>query len=210
MSWIATAVIGGSVIGGLTQDRAARRATEAQVEASDAAIREQRAARAELRRLLRPFTEAGTASLSELGALSGAGTPEEEGAAIGRVESSPEFQALLEQAEEGILSSGAATGQLRGGNIREALASVRPSILSSLIDRRFGRLMGLTQIGQSSAAGQGTAALQTGGNIGNILLNRGEAIGQGELARGRAFGNIGSSLSTIGLLSNPAAGFGRF
>lgn len=210
MSWIATAVVGSAVVGGVASSRASGKAVDAQLEASDAAIGEQRAAREELRELLSPFTQAGTGAVPELTALGGAGTPEAEAAAIDRIRGGPEFEALVGEAEEGILASGSATGNLRGGNIREALASTRPSILSNLINQRFSRLMGITQIGQSSAAGQGTAGLQSSRDIGNIMLNQGEAIGQGALAQGQAFGNVAGSIGTIGLLSDPTKGFGKF
>ena len=57
-------------------------------------------------------------------------------------------------------------------------------MLSGLINERFNRFLAGSRFGQSSAAQVGTGALGTGANVGNVLTNQGEAIGEGAIAKG--------------------------
>ena len=93
-------------------------------------------------------------------------------------------------------------GGLRGGNIQAALGQFRPQLLSSLIEQQYGRLGGMTSLGQQSAAGVGTAGLQTGANVSNLLGQQGAAQAGAEIAQGRAFGAIPQAISGgLGLFS---------
>lgn len=117
---------------------------------------------------------------------------------------------MTAQGENAILQNASATGGLRGGNVQGALAQFRPQLLSSLIQRQFQNLGGLTSIGQNAAAGTGSAGLQTGTNISNLFQQQGAAEAGGALANGRAqanaFGAVGGGL---GLFSG-LGGFNRF
>ena len=103
---------------------------------------------------------------------------------------------MVQQGEEAMLQNAAATGGLRGGNLQGALAQYRPQVLSQLIEAQYGKLGGLSQMGQSAAAGQGAAGLSTGANISNLLAQQGAAQAGGALGSAAAnqqmLGNIGS------------------
>jgi hypothetical protein len=79
---------------------------------------------------------------------------------------------------------------LRGGNIQGALAQFRPQLLSSLIEQQYGRLGGLTTMGQRSAAGVGAAGMETGTNVANLLAQQGAARAGGELGEAKAYGQL--------------------
>lgn len=69
-----TGVLAGtSIIGGISQSRAAKKATNAQTAAADASIAEQRAARESFQRILSPYVQAGTPALQGLLNLTGLG-----------------------------------------------------------------------------------------------------------------------------------------
>jgi len=121
-------------------------------------------------------------------------------AAVARIEGQPMFQALARQGEEAILQNASATGGLRGGNTQGALARFRPQLLNQFIEQQYGRLAGITTLGQNAAAGVGSAGMQTGVNIGNILQNAGMAQAAGAGAQGQIFAN------TIGNLGGILAG----
>ena len=139
--------------------------------------------------------------------------PEAERAAIERIRSGETFQALAGQGEEALLQRASATGGLRGGNIQGALAQFRPALLSSLIDQQYGRLGGMTALGQTttqnlaglgqaSAAGTGAAAQSTGANVANLFGQQGAAQAGAEIAQGKAFGAIPAAISGgLGLFS---------
>jgi hypothetical protein len=192
------AILGGTILSGAMQSRAAGQAAGAQTAAAQAGIDEQRRQFDAVQALLAPFVQAGTGALTQQAALVGVGGQDAQRAAIQALEQGPEFQALTRQGEEAILQSAAATGGLRGGNVQGALAQFRPQVLSSLIEQQYNRLGGLAQAGQASAAGVGTAGMQTGTNISNLLQQQGAARAGGALASGQAFGNVFGNIAQLG------------
>ena len=144
--WVATAIIGGSIISGVggyfAQKAAAEEASGAQSDASRAAIEEQRRQQAESERLLAPYMQAGQGALGQQQALLGLAGPEAQAAAIAQLEQSPQFQAMLQQGESAILQNASATGGLRGGDTQAALAQFRPAMLSQLIQQQMAQLGG--------------------------------------------------------------------
>lgn len=221
------AVGGATLISGMAQADAAESAAAAQTGASQAGIEEQRRQFDKVQELLKPYSMAGEKALGGLAPFAAAGAPaleeqqallglrgpEAERAAIERIKGGETFQALAGQGEEALLQRASATGGLRGGNIQGALAQFRPALLSSLIDQQYGRLGGMTALGQTttqnlaglgqaSAAGTGAAAQTTGANIANLLGQQGAAQAGAEIAQGRAFGAIPAAISGgLGLFS---------
>jgi hypothetical protein len=196
------AVGGATLISGMAQADAAESAAAAQSGAAQAGIEEQRRQFDAVQKLLKPYTEAGQPALEAQQAFLGLRGPEAERAAIERIRGGETFQALTQQGEEALLQRASATGGLRGGNIQGALAQFRPQLLSSLIDQQYGRLGGMTALGQQSAAGVGAAGQQTGVNVANLLGQQGAAQAGAEIAQGKAFGAIPAAISGgLGLFS---------
>ena len=200
MSAVAAAVVGSAVIGGVVASSSASKASKAQVQSAEAAAAEQRAAREELRKLLEPYTAAGTPALqAQMAALGLSGAPAQQ-AYVTQQEQSPIFQALARQGEEAILQKASATGGLRGGNVQGALAQFRPALLNQFLEQQYGRLAGLTTLGQQSAAGVGSAGMTAATNIGSALTQAGQAQAGAALAQGQAFnqalGNITGFLTS--------------
>jgi hypothetical protein len=189
------AVGGATLVSGLSQADAAKSAASTQAGASAAGIEEQRRQFEAVQKLLAPYVQAGTQGLSGQQALLGLAGPEAEQAAIQRLQGGETFRALTEQGENAILQRASPMGGLRGGNIQAALAQFRPQLLAGLIEQQYGRLGGLSTLGQNAAAGVGTAGMTTGSNIGNLLAQQGAAQAGGQLAAGRAFAAIPSAIS---------------
>jgi hypothetical protein len=196
------AVGGATLISGMAQADAASSAAAAQSGAAQAGIEEQRRQFDAVQKLLAPYVSAGTPALEAQQAFLGLKGPEAERAAIERIQGGETFKALTQQGEEALLQRASATGGLRGGNIQGALAQFRPQLLSSLIDQQYGRLGGMTALGQQSAAGVGAAGQQTGVNVANLLGQQGAAQAGAEIAQGKAFGAIPAAISGgLGLFS---------
>jgi len=188
---ITALVVGGSqLIGSSMQASAAGSAAETQGAAAQAGIDEQRRQFDAMQALLKPYTEAGVPALEAQQAFLGLRGPEAERAAIERIRGGETFQALAGQGEEALLQRASATGGLRGGNIQGALAQFRPQLLSSLIEQQYGRLGGMTQLGQRSAAGVGAAGMESGTNVANLLTQQGAARAGGELGEAKAYGSL--------------------
>lgn len=184
-------IVGGTqLLGGMMQADAASEAAGIQAGAAEAGMAEQRRQFDALQALLKPYREAGLPALAQQQALLGLQGPEAEQAAIERIRGGETFQALAQQGEEALLQRASATGGLRGGNIQAALAQFRPQLLSSLIEQQYGRLGGMTQLGQRSAAGVGAAGMETGSNISNLLAQQGAARAGGELGEAKAYGQL--------------------
>lgn len=181
---------GGALIGGLLQGEASRRAASqasgAQTAAAQAGIDEQRRQFDALRQLLQPYTEAGLPALQAQQALLGLSGAEAQQAAINAIQNQPGFQAMIQQGENAMLQNAAATGGLRGGNLQGALAQFRPQMLAQAIQDQYSRLGGMTSLGQQSAAGVGTAGMQTGRGIADLLGQMGAARAGGILGQGAA------------------------
>jgi hypothetical protein len=172
------------------QAEAAGDAASIQAGAAGAGIAEQRRQFDAMRELLKPYTEAGAPALEQQQAFLGLRGPEAERAAIERISGGERFQELTRQGEEALLQRASATGGLRGGNIQGALAQFRPQVLNSLIEEQYGRLGGMTTLGQRSAAGVGAAGMETGVNVANLLSQQGAARAGGELGEAKAYGQL--------------------
>jgi hypothetical protein len=191
----AVAVGGATLVSGYMAGEAVEDAANIQAGSAQAGIAEQRRQFEAARELLKPYTEAGVPALEAQQALIGLQGPEAERAAIQRIQGGETFQALTRQGENALLQQASATGGLRGGNIQGALAQFRPQLLSSLIEQQYGRLGGMTTLGQQSAAGVGGAGMQTGTNVANLLGQQGAALAGGELAQAKSFGSIPAAIS---------------
>jgi hypothetical protein len=184
-------VVGGSqLVGGVMQANAAEDAANIQAGAAGQGIEEQRRQFDAMRELLKPYTEAGVPALEQQQAFLGLRGPEAERAAIERISGGAGFQESVRQGEEALLQRASATGGLRGGNIQGALAQFRPAMLNQAIEEQYGRLGGMTTIGQRSAAGVGAAGMETGTNVANLLSQQGAALAGGELGQAKAYGQI--------------------
>jgi len=184
-------VVGGSqLIGSSMQADAAGEAAGIQAGAAREGVAEQRRQFDALLALLKPYTEAGLPALEQQQAFLGLRGPEAERAAIERISGGERFQELTRQGEEALLQRASATGGLRGGNIQGALAQFRPQVLNSLIEEQYGRLGGMTTLGQRSAAGVGAAGMETGTNVANLLGQAGAAEAGGVLGEAKAYGQL--------------------
>lgn len=222
-------------ISGKSEERAAQRASDAQVRQAELGISETRRAEGQAREDLSPYTQAGMESIAilspyyqaGLGAVGGlqdiaAGTsqgyqgmrdiagmnsPEAQQAEMNRIAQSPYFLEQVRQGELGMLQNASATGGLRGGNLQAALAQFRPQMMNDAIERQYGKyaqLAGMggniaqylsgsgmnigTQIfgaGQASAAGVGAQAMQSAGQISDLMGGIGQAQAGAALASNR-------------------------
>lgn len=182
--------VGASLAGSYLQSRAAEDAANVQAGVAREGIAEQRAQLEKMRELLAPYVQAGTPALHGMQALIGLGGQQAQQEAIGAIEQSPLFQAQVRQGEEAMMQNAAATGGLRGGNMQAALAQFRPAMLQQAIDQQYSRLAGLTGLGQQSAAGVGTAGINTGQNVGNLLQQQGAAMAGGVLGQAAPYASL--------------------
>lgn len=208
MAWVAVAVAGSTLIGGMmsadAQSSAAQSASDAQVRAAQLGVDEQRrefdlnqqltqqgiderrARFADVQRLLQPFVQSGTGALQGQMDILGVNGPEAQQAVYDRIQQSPAFQSQLKLGENRILANASATGGLRSGSTQAALGYFAPSMLADLINQRYGQLSGLTGMGLNAAGGVGNAGMAEAAGIGGAL---------GQLGSGAM--TLGSNVSSL-------------
>lgn len=194
----AAAIVGGSVLGGVIQSQGAKSAAKTQAASADRGIDEQRAARLSAEARLQPFTEIGLSAGEQLQNL--LANPSQQ-----LDEINPVVDFLRNEGFEQIQESAAARGRLGAGGTLKDLTRFNTDLTSTVIpqlqNQRFNQLFNVLGLGQNAAAGQGTAALQTGTNISNLLGNKGAA---------QAAGTIGQTNAITGTLQNLAGTAGAF
>ena len=233
MSFMATAIIGSAVVGGVVQSRSASKAAKAQGQASDNSIAEQRSQFDAMQKTLKPYVDAGSPALKQLAsyssvaqpaldeqqALNGMLGPERQQEAIDLIEQSPLYMEHVAQGENAMLQNASATGGLRGGNMQGALAQFRPAVLQQMIEDKYSKLGGmvnfganasqnLATMGQASGTGQAAAGMNMANNIGTANMAAGDARAQAALAQGQAWGNVANSVGYLGGMG--MQGYGPF
>ena len=198
MSGIATAIIGGAVVGGVASSMAAGKAAKASTRAAETqagAQMEQLEYMKEREAIPQAYREQ---AIQQLGGLYG--LPGVEGAAPGAgreefiagLREDPFYQEQVRAGEESVLRGASATGGLRAGGTSAALAGVSPEILRGMYQERVGGLRGLAGmpsmapqiagviggIGQTQAAGQLGAAQAQQAGIQGISTAVGTGVGQ--------------------------------
>lgn len=194
LPWVSAAT---QLYGTYAQGKAAQDAAAAQQAAAQQGIGEQRRQFDLVQSLLAPYAQAGTKAIGAQADLAGLNGPDAQRAAITALESSPQMAALTKQGETAILQNASATGGLRGGNVQGALATFRPNVLAQLIESQYGRLGGLTSIGQNAAAGTGNAGMLTGNQITNLLTQQGASQAGGALAHGATNAGYAAAIAQL-------------
>lgn len=201
---VAAAVVGTAVVGGYLssqlQEDAANSAANAQTNAVDKGVAEQRRQFDSIKTLLSPYMEGNTRSLNGQLNLLGLNGNDAQANAIDGIQNSSLFGSLKQRGENSILQNASATGGLRGGNVQAALEQFSPQLLNQLIEQRYNQLGGLTSLGENAASLTGNAGIQTGNNVTNLLQQQGSAQAGAALATGKAeagfYNGIGSAVGS--------------
>lgn len=191
----------------VTGKSAAKEASQAQQQGTEAGMAEQRRQFDALQALMQPYVQSGTGALQGQNDLLGLNGFGKQQGAITNIENSPFFKSQYQQAENALLQNASATGGLRGGNTQEALADNRSNLLFGNVQQQLQNLSGVASNGQSAAAGLGGQGLQFGQNIAQGYQDIGQAQGGYQLAKGQ----VNQGLLGFGLKAGASAlGFGGF
>lgn len=214
MAWVAVAVAGSTLIGGMmssdAQQSAASTAAGAQTQASEAGIAEQRRQFDQIQALLKPYVDAGGGGLIGQKDLIGLNGPGAQTGAIDALANGPQMKALTQVGENSILQNASATGGLRGGNTQAALAQFRPQMLAQLINDQYSKLGGLTSTGLGAATNTGNAGMNSSNQITQLLQQAGAANAGSALAAGKADAQMwGNTAGAVGQFA-ALGGFGKF
>lgn len=198
---VGAGVVAGGVYSSSQSKKAAGKAADAQSEASQAGIDEQRRQFDKVQELLSPYVKAGTGSLQAQQDLIGLNGNKAQQAAIDALRASPAYTSAMRSGTDTINANASATGGLRGGNTQEALGRFGGDLLTNLVQSQFSNLGGITNLGQNSAAQTGSAAMASGNNIAGLLQQQGAA---------QAGGYIGTANANSQMANSFTSGLGAF
>lgn len=196
----AWAGVGLAAAGGIASANASGKAADAAAGGDKQAIALQMQTAARLDEMLKPYRKAATKGLNGQLDLLGLNGNDAQGAAIAALEGSPQFTSLVKSGENALLQNASATGGLRGGNTSAALAQFRPQMLSQIIESQYGKLAGLSALGENAAAQTGNNMQNSTNNISSLLQHSALIQGQGIQAQGQGYADmLGGVAKGIGM-----------
>jgi hypothetical protein len=193
----AAATIGGSLIA----SHSANKAADAQSDAAQLGIDEQKREFDLSRGDLMPWLTAGQSALGGMLDLLGLNGGDKQQAAITGLQGSPLFTSLYGQGKEAILQSAAATGGLRGGNTEHSLFGLGPDLLAQIIQMQMQNLGGISGAGLNAGGGLASLGANKANAITALLGNQGAAKAGGII--GGAQGITGALNGFAGFLNTP-------
>lgn len=204
MSSVATAVVGGAVIGGIMQGNAAQSAADTQANASNNATAAQQQMFNTITQNQQPFMQAGTTALNTLnGQLSSLNTP------INNTNwqqyMSPGYQFQLDQGKQALMNSQAAGNGSLTGAAMKALIGYNQGMANTAYNDAFNqyqtqnqniynRLAGLAQLGQNAAANTGMAGAGMASGIANTITGAGNAAAAGQIGQANAYAGMANNI----------------
>jgi len=181
MPWGVAAAAGASVIGGALQSKATSKAADKSIAAQE---RQQAQTRADLA----PFTQAGVNALAPAQNLLGLNGQEAANTAMANFQSSPGYGYQVSEGLKAVDTGAAARGLLRSGSTLAAEQKLGANLANQDFTTYYNRLMGMTQLGQASAAGTAAAGAQAASGIAQTEASLGSA-------QASIYGNTASGVS---------------
>lgn len=184
MPWGVAAAIGGAAVSAYGANRAAKKANQGAQAGADAQLNMFNQSRDDLS----PYRDLGTnyaiPGLQNFVSQGGLDAP-----TAANVTSMPGYQFGLDQGVKGIENSALARGGLLSGNSMRAISQFGQDYANSQWDKYQARntntlnnWLALTNVGQNSASGSASNAMNTGNALANIYANQGNNAAQYSLA----------------------------
>lgn len=204
MAWVATAIIGSAVIGAGASIYASGEAADAQSEANQRGIDQQRAMYNQTRSDLTPYRVAGEENLTELNKRMPELTAPIE-LTQDWLESTPGYKFTRDQGLKSVQNSAAARGLGVSGAALKGAASFATGLADNTYKTQFdvaranktdaySRLKGLVDTGQSAAAQTGNIGAGTANSISNLSTGQGNAQAAAWNLGGQAVSNAANTV----------------
>jgi len=194
---VAVAIGGAAVLGAGASIVSGNKAANAQKNAADQSVAEQRRQYDQTREDLAPWRTTGGAALGRLADLYGVGPggAKTEGDYAG-FEASPGYQWRLDQGTQAAERSAAARGLLGSGATMKAVQRYGEGLASSEFENYANHLAGIAGVGQAATNTTAAAGQNAANNISSAYTNAGNA-------RASSYANTGSAIN--GTLNNLAS-----
>jgi hypothetical protein len=174
----------GGLLGGGSEKKAVKKATQAQIDALNKGIDEQHRQFDLTRGDLAPAREALGPSMGGLMDLLGLNGGGSQGSAIDALKNSPFFKSLFNTGQESVLQNASATGGLRGGNTEHSLYDLGENTLMQTIQAQIGNLGSVAGLGLGATESGAGFGQHTADAISSLFGQQGQAKASGALAIG--------------------------
>lgn len=203
-AWVATAIVGGAVIGGLATAYSANKAAGAQTNAANTAAATQMGMYNTTRGDLSPYRDIGAKASGELtNRLTELTSPIKMDQAA--LEATPGYQFNKTQGLKAVQNSAAARGLGVSGAALKGAATFATGLADSTYQNQFNnantnqsnaynRLKGLIDTGANAAAGTGQAGTAAATGVSNAAIGAGNAQAAGINATGNSIANVASNI----------------
>lgn len=175
-----------NIFGAGEKKKAIGKASKAQQAAAQAAADKISAQDTAFQQGIAPYLQTGTKALNASADLLGINGDGVQDTAIDALRNSPIYQQLYKNGMEAVLQNGSATGGLRGGNMQTSLANFGSDTLARVIQNQLANLGGLAGQGAQTGIAAGGLGAAAAGNVGNMLLNKGQAKAGGYIGQANA------------------------
>lgn len=210
MSGVATAIVGGAIIGGVMNKQAAGSAADAQIASSNAANATQLEMFNQNRADQEPWRQAGTVALGQLGAGTADGGDFNRDFTMADFVKDPGYDFRQQQGQRGLDASAAARGgALSGAAIKSserynqdyASGEYQNAYNRFNADRtaRFNRLSSLAGVGQTATNQVNADRTSTAGNISNNQIGAGNAQASSYIGQGNAMSGAANTLGNFAM-----------
>lgn len=203
-AWVATAILGSSVIGGIASAYSANQASNAQQQAAAQAAQTQLSMYNQTSANLAPYRDIGNTAASQLTAqLPSLTAPVD----VNQNDflNSPAYNFLQSTGMKAVTNSAAARGLATSGAALKGADTFESGLNSQFYQQDFNnqvtnqtnaynRLSGLVNTGENAAAGTGAAATAAGQGIASSQTAAGNAAAAGINAAGTAAGNVAGAV----------------
>ena len=218
MTWVAVAVAGGSIVGGLIQGNAAQKAAQTQADANARAQDQLLATGQQASQQYAPYTQLGQTGANALSQnipyLTNQFNNQDLNAQL-----APNYAFQLQQGQGATNAASNATGGMMGGNALKGLQDYTQNYAGTAYQNAFtnyqnqqnnifNRLSGIAGIGVQGATGAANAQLGTGTNVAQLTQGIGQAQAAGQVGQANAYAGGLSNVGNYAYLSGIGQGGG--
>lgn len=207
MTWVAVAIVGGSLLGGAISSDASRHAANTQADAARTATDAQLQMFNTQNDQQKPWREAGASSLADImkGFGDGGYFNHQFNASDLKANLAPNYDFMLQQGQGATTNMANAMGGL-GGNSLKAINDYTQNYAQNAYQQAytnytanqtniFNRLASIAGLGQTAGSNQTTGASQFGASIGNSMMGAGNAQAAGAIGQANAWtGSMNNAL----------------
>jgi hypothetical protein len=207
MSWVAVAVVGGTLIGGYMSSQGAQNAANTQANAAMAQQGNLLAAGQQASQQFTPYSATGTTALSNLASNNAYFNNQFSNQDLNS-QLAPNYAFQLQQGQLGNEQANNATGGIVGGNAQKALQDYTQNYASTAYQNAFNNYqaqrgniltanMNQAQLGLAGATGSANAQIGTATNVANLGIGAANAQAASQIAQGNIYGGVANTAGNM-------------